>query len=108
MRIGPMRHRVIIQKAMITQDAAGEEVFAWATHATVWARVMPLGGQERFVGGADQQLATVTHRVEIRHRSDLNNEMRIKWGDVLLDIEGIEEPSGKNQYTRLKCVEVQP
>lgn len=108
MRIGPLRHRVQIQAATYAQDAAGEERATWATVATVWARVVPAGGSERFVSGADQQITTITHRVELRYRVGLNNEMRVKWGDVLLDIEGIQDPSTKQQFTILQCVEVQP
>lgn len=108
MRIGRLRHRVELQSASMTQDASGEEIETWATIATLWANVAPVGRTERFVSGADQQLATITHRVEIRYRTNITNEMRFKWGARILDIEGYEDPSTKQAYTVVACREHQP
>lgn len=111
MRIGPLRHRVTIQQKSTVQDAAGEESRAYSNIVTmpnVWANVRPLGGQERFVSGAEQQIAELTHRVEMRYRSDLTNELAILWEGRHLDIESIEDPSGKRQYLVLKCREFTP
>lgn len=109
MRIGPMRHRVVIQEKSTTQDAAGEELQTYtniATNSNVWAAVTPSSAQERFISGSDQQQATVSHRVVLRYRSDLSDEMRVVWEGKNLDIEEIRDPSGKRQYTLLMCREV--
>jgi len=100
---------VTIQQLSTTQDAAGEEARVAsniATNPTVWADVRPAGGQERFVAGAEQVQAMITHRVTIRYRSDLTNKMIVIWDGKTLDIESIEDPSGKRQFTVLKCREV--
>lgn len=110
MRIGPLRHRVTIQQMPGTQDAAGEPTKTWSNIASipsVWADVRPASASERFVGGGEQQQAIVTHNVTIRYRSDLNNRMRVVWNSINLDIEGITDPSGKREYLKLQCREVQ-
>jgi len=109
MRIGPLRHRVTIQEKSTVQDAAGEESQAYTNIASipvVWADVRPSSAQEQFVSGADQQQATVSHRVTVRYRTDLSVEMRVVWNNKNLDIEEIRDPSGKYQYLVLMCREI--
>jgi SPP1 family predicted phage head-tail adaptor len=108
MRIGRLRHRLELQSATMVQDASGEETETWATIDTIWGNVAPVGRAERFVSGADQQLATITHRVEIRYRTNITNEMRFKWGARILDIEGYEDPSTKQANMLVACREHQP
>lgn len=110
MRIGPMRHPITIQERSTAQDADyGEEARTLsniAVNPNVWAEVLPAGGQERYVAGAEQVQAILTHRVRIRWRSDLSVEMIVVWESRLLEIQSIEDPSGKRQYLILKCREV--
>lgn len=111
MRIGPLRHRVTIQQRATTQDSYGQESQALSNISSipnVWADVRPATGQERFVGGAEQVQATLTHRVTIRYRTDLTNELCVLWDSNVLDIESIQDPSGKRQYLVLLCREVTP
>lgn len=109
MRIGALRHPITIQQRSTTQDGRGQEIGTLsniATNPTVWADVRPATGQERFVAGAEQFQATLTHRIITRYRSDLTNEMVVIWEGKQLDIESIQDPSGKRQYTQLLCREV--
>lgn len=109
MQSGALRHRITIQNKSTTQDAAGEESNAYtdiAATPVVWATVTAIAAQERFVGGAEQQMATVTHRVRIRYRTDLSNRMRVVWEGRALDIEGIQYDA-RRVHTTLLCREVQ-
>lgn len=70
MRAGPLRHRVQIQNATQTQDAAsGWTTDTWTGTDKVWASIEPLSGRERFE--AQQVTPEVTHKIRIRWRDDI-------------------------------------
>jgi SPP1 family predicted phage head-tail adaptor len=72
---GRLRHRVTIQSATETRDAVGAVTKTWATLASVWASVEPLGGREFF--SASQVQSDVTTRIRIRYRADVTEKMRV-------------------------------
>lgn len=85
MRVGPLRHRVILQEMTATQDATGAQVETWADDATLWAEVRDLSGREYFA--AEQAQSEVTAQVLLRYRSDIQpHTHRIKFRDILYDI----------------------
>lgn len=107
MRIGPLRKRITLQRdGGATQDAAGQPVAAWQTVATVWAEVVPAAGLERFVPGAAQETAVLTHRVRIRYRTGVTPGMRALWGSRVLDIERVDDPTGRRAELALLCREL--
>jgi SPP1 family predicted phage head-tail adaptor len=108
MQIGPLRHRVTLEQPPATpsQDAHGAEIITYTVLATVWAQVLPATGQERFVSAGDRQLAALTHKVRVRYRTDLSPLMIVRWEGRVLDIESIQDPTGKRGYLELMCREV--
>lgn len=64
MLIGPLRHLVTVERATVSEDAAGAPVKSWSTLEATWAGVEPLTGQERFI--AHQSAPDVTHRITLR------------------------------------------
>lgn len=105
MRIGPLRHRVTIQRNTPAQNSFGEPVASWSALATIWANVLPSSGRENFIASGEQELATITHRVQMRYRNDLTPKMRIVWDGRNLDIESVQDPSGKREYLMVLCRE---
>lgn len=105
MRIGPLRHRVNIQQPIATQNDFGEEIITWSTLASVWANVLPASGRESYVSAGEQQLAVITHRVQLRYRTDLGPKMRVVWEDRYLDIESVQDPTGKRGFLMVMCRE---
>lgn len=105
MRIGPLRHRVTIQQPVATQNDFGEEIITWSALGSAWAAVLPASGRESYVSAGEQQLAVITHRVQIRYRTDLDPKMRIVWEDRNLDIESVQDPTGKRAYLMVLCRE---
>lgn len=105
MRLGPLRHRLVLQQQSVTRASNGEELIAWATLDTIWGNVRPASGRESYANAGEQQLAVITHRVEIRYRADLTPKMRLKWGTRYLDIEQVGDPSGKRASLLLQCRE---
>lgn len=84
-----MDRRITIEQNTPTRSAAGAEVEAWATLATLWAEVNPRGGRETFAAQATQAETTTVFR--IRFRSDIARKMRINYGGNLYDIASIAE-----------------
>ena len=104
MRIGPLRHRVVIQSETATQDTYGGEVLTWSTVATVWAAVEPLTGRE-FLEGRGLE-ASVDTRIRVRYRSGLGPTMRVTWGTHTYDILAVLELKHEHREIHLMCREI--
>lgn len=97
-----LRHRLIIQAPVETQDpATGDLEITWNDVATVWAAIAPLSARE-FIA-AQSENNEVTARVTIRYRADINGKMRLlhEAKGVYYNIEGIlaDDNSGKLYIT---------
>jgi len=106
---GKLRERVTIQRETVTRDSFGAEVNPWKDVATVWASVRARTIQstgETFVATADQVLATISHTVRIRQRAGLSPKMRLLWGNRVLQIEAISDPTGRKAEMLLQCQEI--
>ena len=64
---GEMDHRVAVQKYTQTRGAQGGFIESWATENTMWAKLNPIGAQERI--DADQTQNVRTHRVTMNYYS---------------------------------------
>ena len=103
MRIGLLRHRVIIEKPTDGTNAIDEVVSTWSTFCTVWAAVEPAAGNVYYT--AKQLDARVDGRVRIRYRGDLEPTMRIKFGDRILSIVSIVHPKENQKELHLMYAE---
>ena len=108
MQAGRLREQVAIQQESVTRDEYGAEVIAWVGVATVWASILPKASGERFLSGAAQLQAEITHTVRIRYRSGITAKMRLLWGSRYLEVETITDPDGRKRELVLMCREVQP
>jgi len=85
--IGDLKHRVVLQEAILTPDGGGGFTSAWQNIATapeVYAAIVPLSGSEQLK--YHQLESIVTHRVTIRHRQDVMPAMRILHGNTAYNI----------------------
>ncbi len=89
MIIGELRHRLELQSPTDSVDSYGQPTRTWSTYATVWGKVMPVSAGESQL--ANQQQSDITHRVLIRHRSDVTAEHRILFGSRELNIRGVRD-----------------
>jgi SPP1 family predicted phage head-tail adaptor len=97
MKAGTLRHRVTFQRATETDSGTGSVVKAWANLDTVWARVEPLAGKERFA--AMQTQADVDYRILCRYQSALSDMMpndRATWNGITFDIKSVINTDGRN------------
>lgn len=95
LRAGRLNKRVAIQEVTRTSDGGGGVTEAWATitNGTVWARVSPLEGTERFQ--AQQVQGTLTHEIEIRYRSGITTDMRVSYDSRFFYI--VQPPINKDE-----------
>lgn len=99
MKIGDLRHRITFQKPLKTSDGYKGHTVKWQDVVTVWASIEPLTGREYFY--AHQIKNEVSHRVRIRYRTDITNEMRIKHGEKIFEIESIIDLKEGRQFLEI-------
>jgi SPP1 family predicted phage head-tail adaptor len=102
-RIGRLRHRVMLEQVTRTADGQGGWTEAWGTLATVWAGVEPLRGVERYE--AQKINAKISHKVVIRALTGVTAAQRVKFGDRYLTVEGVININEKNQTMEMYCSE---
>lgn len=109
MRTGDLRHRVILQRPKVQQDASGGVPPAWEDVAMVYAAIEPFvrkrGGE---LYKSDKYSNEVSSMIRIRHFAGLDESWRIVkkdqshiWGitDVIL-------PYGIKREMQLICIEL--
>lgn len=99
-KAGRLRHRIDIDRLVVTANADGIRTETWVEHYTgVPAAVEPLSAREFIAAQAVQ--SAVTKRVTIRFKPDIDASMRIRHGDAIYNIEGVLEDldSGRSYLT---------
>lgn len=89
---GRLDRRIVFERATASQASpSGEQVLTWATEATVWAEVTPLGGRELFQ--AQQLEAKADTRFRIRHKAGItpDEKLRIAYGGRYYDLRSVVE-----------------
>jgi SPP1 family predicted phage head-tail adaptor len=94
-RIGELRERVGLYDFTETDDGFGNFIQAWALAASVWARIEPLRGAERYQAAALETV--VSWHIHIRRRTDITNDWRIVKGTMNED----GEPIGASTIYRI-------
>lgn len=90
---GKMRERIAIQAAAHTDDSNAGQLDAWTTIATVYAEVLPTGGDKSLEGGV-VVMGQQGWKVRFRYRPGLDITNRFLWGDKPLAIRSIADPDG--------------
>lgn len=80
MRAGRLNRKVTLESPSPTRGAGGALVEGWATIATVWAALEPAGAKEAMESG--KVTAEVSHRIIIRHRTDVTPRCRVSMSDT--------------------------
>lgn len=102
---GDLDKRVTLQVSSESVDAGGwgEATETWRDVQKLWASI-DTGGSREFYR-ASQVVATMTHLVTIRYRTDVTTKHRLKYKTRVLNIGGIENPGEHNVMLRLSCTE---
>lgn len=90
MRVGLFDRRVVIQSLSSGVDSSGQPTETWTNFLTVWMRIVPTRGNERFT--ARQVVGTAVTTFEARYRSDITvDRHRLVFDGRNWDISDIRE-----------------
>lgn len=105
--IGRLRNRCRIESADTARSRFGDEQLTWATSVTrVFCEVKAASGRELFASGQVQ--AEVSHRVTMRHRTDLTETMRLVWLDganAVLNVVAVLPSVGESNMLEVWCLQ---
>ncbi|TNH04317.1 head-tail adaptor protein [Testudinibacter sp. TR-2022] len=100
---GRYNKQVTIQRPISTPNNYGHHTTTWEDVATVHAAVEPLQGREYFSG--PYMMGENIIRVRIRYLPNINNKMRLKYGDRLLAIYSVIDSRESHREMQLMCKE---
>lgn len=105
---GKLRHRVTLQRRLITRGPAGEQIETWATVPgleTVPANVTPLGTRARDLVAAGAMQSEVKAVIQIRYREDITADMRALHGNRTYYLAGepFQDNESGRQWLSLPC-----
>ncbi len=100
-RIGKLRHRLTIERAVRTADGGGGGAVAWDEVAEIWAAVEAVSGKETVA--ADRVSGEVSHLITIRQRSDLGPAMRFRRGSEIFEILAVLDKDGRGRFLECHC-----
>lgn len=103
-KIGDLKHRIIIQRLTTTINSNGFEVETWEDYKTVWASVSNLNGREYFAAATVQAENTV--KFTIRYIKGIEEKMRISFEDKLYNITFIDNIKYASKFLEIKALEV--
>ncbi|WAT06487.1 phage head closure protein [Rouxiella badensis] len=103
MQAGKLRHRVMWQRPVNSQDpVTGEVIPAWVDVKQLWAEVVPLSVKEFIAAQAGQ--VELTARIKIRRRAGITAKHRILYRGDIYNIEGVlPDPESGLEYLTLPC-----
>lgn len=101
--VGSLREPVTIEKRQTTEDEMGGRTTSWIKFMDVWANVEPLrASQNWFAQHLEHRL---THKVIVRFLNGVTSDMRVKFGERVLQIRAIRDLEERNRFLELICEE---
>jgi SPP1 family predicted phage head-tail adaptor len=98
-----MKHRILFQSLTRTEDGQGGFTEEWEDGDYVSAEVTPLKAWEQM--RAQQLDSKLTHKILIRYRSDITDEMRLFHRGRIYGIKEVLNLEEANRYLQLMCME---
>ncbi len=103
---GQMTARLDLEVPEAEPDGQGGATVTWTVAASLWARIEPRDAP--FVVGemAAAKGAKVTHRIWVRHRSDIAAGHRLRKGERVFSVKLVHDPDETARYLVCQCEEV--
>jgi SPP1 family predicted phage head-tail adaptor len=101
---GRLTARLVLERPEPVDDGQGGAVTGFVELARVWALIEPRGFAED--GKGPGLVATVTHHVTVRARSDLVAGHRFRKGARLFEILALRDPDETGRFQLALCREV--
>ena len=103
LRIGALRHRLVLESAARVPDGGGGATRTWTTLAELWAAIDPIKGTESVV--AEAVAGRVLFSIHIRYRTDVTPAMRFRLGTRIFEILAVLDADDRRRF--LKCLVVE-
>lgn len=104
--ISEFRHRLTLQAAEEIEDGAGGVTRTWQMLGYVWAAIEPVSFDDRLM--SDKRLGVLTHRIRLRHRSDITLVHRFILGQRIFSIRAVRDPDERGRVTECLVEEERP
>lgn len=101
--VGAMRHRLLLEEIVRTDDGGGEAIETWSPVAEVWAAIEPVSGDER--AQSEALAGRITHVIHIRHRPGIVPAMRFLRGNRRFEILAVMDIDERRHRLRCLCIE---
>jgi len=100
-KLSELNYRVKIQQASNIADGFGGLITLWQDYEEVWAKIISLTLMKNVLQGVKGH--KITHALFIRFREDLDANMRIIMGDMILEIDKLHELENQ-KYLRIDAI----
>ena len=104
--IANLRYKVQLQAPTRTSDGGGGYTESFSTIANLFADIRPQNALERYRQGQVQE--TVSHRIYIRYRKDIQTNYKILYDNRTFQIKGIKNINERDRFLELFCQEGVP
>src|SRR5947209_10555841 len=104
--VGVMRQRLSLDAAVEATDESGALQTTWSPLGDLWGQIAPASSGDRFL--AERQEETITHRILIRWRADVQSGMRFRLRDRSFLIRGAFDPDERQRVLICRCEEIKP
>ena len=102
-KISDLRHRITFQKERKIPDEHHGHTSLWDSVATVWAKVEPVSGREYYQ--SHQLKNAISHKITIRYRDGITEELRIVFEERIMKIESLINLEEQEWFMVLRCIE---
>jgi SPP1 family predicted phage head-tail adaptor len=104
MRIADFDRRFELEMLAAVDDGSGGHVETWQVIATLWAKLVPLSGDEAPAGASLR--SELTYEAVLRYRGEVRPTMRLKSSDRTLEITAVFEGARPLRWPVCHCREV--
>ena len=102
--LGHLRHRLLIEAAHDVSDGAGGVIRTYTPGPNIWAAVFPISGKSEFI--IDRRNMNITHKIILRWRADLTQDMRLRHHNRCFLILAIWDQDEQKRFLVCLCEEV--
>jgi SPP1 family predicted phage head-tail adaptor len=104
--VGVMRQRLWLDAAVESSDDSGALQTRWSPLGDIWGQIVPASSGDRFL--AERQEETITHRILIRWRSDMQSGMRFRLGGRTFLVRSAFDPDERQRVLICRSEEIKP
>lgn len=105
MDVGSLNRRIEVWHKVKRINSLNQTIYEYVPFKGIWASIVPQTGKA-FAAQAGTVAAEITHKIIIRHRNDLSNDMYIMYKGTRYDIKFILDPYMARKNLELSVTEV--